>query len=221
MPTLAALKAPLWAGATREPAWAGPGATRGVATALEAAPNTRLGRDSRREIAGGPAPSTPSGRLARGITCPPPGVNRDPPAQAPAETIRPGGRPEEPRRSGANQSEAKIIPSRAQQPRLVGISGSGVAARAQRAHTGPEQQTCARALEGDVRGHGYRGAENEHKACEDRGEARLPMAPHLPWAGILTEKGLPPSEKFEPRFCFSKASARAAYQIAAACGDEG
>ena len=61
---------------------------------------TRLGRDSRREIAGGPAPSTPSGRLARGITCPPPGVNRDPPAQAPAETIRPGGRPEEPRRSG-------------------------------------------------------------------------------------------------------------------------
>ena len=69
------------AGATREPAWAGPGATRGVATALEAAPNTRLGRDSRREIAGGPAPSTPSGHLARGITCPPPGVNRDPPAQ--------------------------------------------------------------------------------------------------------------------------------------------
>ena len=119
---------------------------------------TRLGRDSRREIAGGPAPSTPSGRLARGITCPPPGVNRDPPAQAPAETIRPGGRPEEPKRKGASQSEAKIIPPRAQQPRLVGISGSGVAARAQRAHTGPEQQTCARALEGDVRGHGYRGA---------------------------------------------------------------
>jgi hypothetical protein len=80
------------AGATREPAWAGPGATRGVATALEAAPNTRLGRDSRREIAGGPAPSTPSGHLARGITCPPPGVNRDPPAQAPAGTFRPGGR---------------------------------------------------------------------------------------------------------------------------------
>ena len=53
---------------------------------------TRLGRDSRREIAGGPAPSTPSGRLARGITCPPPGVNRDPPAQAPAGTFRPGGR---------------------------------------------------------------------------------------------------------------------------------
>ena len=87
---------------------------------------TRLGRDSRREIAGGPAPSTPSGRLARGITCPPPGVNRDPPAQAPAETIRPGGRPEEPKRKGASQSEAKIIPPRAQQPRLVGISGRGV-----------------------------------------------------------------------------------------------
>lgn len=176
---------------------------------------TRLGRDSRREIAGGPAPSTPSGRLARGITCPPPGVNRDPPAQAPAETIRPGGRPEEPRRSGANQSEAKIIPPRAPQPRLVGISGSGVAARAQRAHTGPEQQTCARALEGDVRGHGYRGAENEHKACEDRGEARLPMAPHLPWAGTLAAKGMPPSSKLEPSFCFSQASARAACQVAA------
>jgi len=131
---------------------------------------TRLGRDSRREIAGGPAPSTPSGRLARGITCPPPGVNRDPPAQAPAETIRPGGRPEEPKRKGASQSEAKIIPPRAPQPRLVGISGSGVAARAQRAHTGPEQQTCARALEGDVRGHGYRGAcdGQGHKACWPR-----------------------------------------------------
>ena len=47
------------------------------------------------------------------------------------------------------------------------------------------------------------------------GEARLPMAPHLPWAGILTEKGMPPSEKSEPSFCFSQASARAAYQVAA------
>ena len=47
------------------------------------------------------------------------------------------------------------------------------------------------------------------------GEARLPMAPHLTRAGILTEKGLPPSEKFEPSFCFSKASNRAACQVAA------
>ena len=47
------------------------------------------------------------------------------------------------------------------------------------------------------------------------GEARLPMAPHLPWAGTLTEKGLAPSEKLEPSFCFSKASDRAAYQVAA------
>jgi hypothetical protein len=132
MPTLAALKAPLCN-------LCGPGqivnrrgrglrgATRGVATALEAAPNTpREGFAARREIAGGPAPSscTPSGRLARGITFPPPRVNRDPPAQAPAETIRPGGRPEEPRRSGANQSDAKIILSRAQQPRPVGTSRS-------------------------------------------------------------------------------------------------
>ena len=124
-------------------------------------PRTRLGPDLRRDIAGGASPSTPSSRLACGFTCPPPGVNRDPPALAPAETIRPGGRPEEPRRSGANQSEAKIIPSRAQQPRLVGISGSVVAARSQRAHTGPEQQTCARALEGDVRGHGYRGGDGQ------------------------------------------------------------
>ena len=176
---------------------------------------TRLGRDSRREIAGGPAPSTPSGRLARGITCPPPGVNRDPPAQAPAETIRPGGRPEEPRRSGANQSEAKIIPSRAQQPRLVGISGSVVAARAQRAHTGPEQQTCARALEGDVRGHGYRGGRNVLKGICRHEEARLPMAPHLLMSGILASKGLASSAKLEPRFCFSQASARAACQVAA------
>ena len=56
---------------------------------------------------------------------------------------------------------------------------------------------------------------------EDRGEARLPMAPHLLMSGILAEKGMPPSEKFEPRFCFSQASARAACQVAAACGDEG
>ena len=52
---------------------------------------TRLGREVWWEIAGGAAPSTPSSRLARGITCPPPGVNRDPPALAPAGTIRPGG----------------------------------------------------------------------------------------------------------------------------------
>ena len=56
---------------------------------------------------------------------------------------------------------------------------------------------------------------------EDRGEARLPMAPHLPWAGILAYFGMRPSSKFEPRFCFSQASARAACQVAAACGDEG
>ena len=47
------------------------------------------------------------------------------------------------------------------------------------------------------------------------GEARLPMAPHLPWAGTLTEKGMRPSSKLEPSFCFSYASARAAYQVAA------
>jgi hypothetical protein len=41
------------------------------------------------------------------------------------------------------------------------------------------------------------------------------MAPHLPWAGTLTEKGLPPSAKLEPSFCFSYASARAACQVAA------
>jgi hypothetical protein len=142
---LAALKASLWAWATREPAWVGPLATRGVATALEAAPNT-----PREGFATGDCrwrgPNTPSGHLARGITCLPPGVNRDLPAQAPAGTFRPGGRPEEPRRSGANQSDDLIIPSRAEQPRPVGTSRSGVAARAQRAHTGPEQQTCARTL---------------------------------------------------------------------------
>jgi len=57
-------------------------------------PRKRLGTDLRREIAGGASPSTPSSRLACGFTCPPPGVNRDPPAQAPAGTFRPGGRPE-------------------------------------------------------------------------------------------------------------------------------
>ena len=41
------------------------------------------------------------------------------------------------------------------------------------------------------------------------------MAPHLPWAGTLTEKGMPPSAKFEPSFCFSQASNRAACQVAA------
>ena len=41
------------------------------------------------------------------------------------------------------------------------------------------------------------------------------MAPHLPWAGILTAKGTPPSTTLEPSFCFSQASARAACQVAA------
>eukprot|EP00964_Phaeocystis_antarctica_P011493 scaffold6357_cov70-Phaeocystis_antarctica.AAC.3 len=70
-----------WAGPTREPAWAGLGATRGVATALAADPRPRLLRGARREIDGCAARSAPSGRDARGIACPPPGVNRDPPAQ--------------------------------------------------------------------------------------------------------------------------------------------
>jgi hypothetical protein len=111
MPTLAALKASPWAGATREPAWAGPGATRGVATALEAAPEHASGgiRGGRLPVARPKHAQRPySGRLARGITCPLPGVNRDPPALAPAGTFRPGGRPEEPRRSGANQSDDLI-----------------------------------------------------------------------------------------------------------------
>ena len=47
------------------------------------------------------------------------------------------------------------------------------------------------------------------------GEARLPMAPHLPWAGILASFGMPPSSKLEPSFCFSQASNRAACQVAA------
>ena len=38
-----ALWAAPWAGAAREPAWAGPGATRGVATGLEAAPTDASG----------------------------------------------------------------------------------------------------------------------------------------------------------------------------------
>ena len=41
------------------------------------------------------------------------------------------------------------------------------------------------------------------------------MAPHLPWAGILAYYGLPPSSSFEPSVCFSKASDRAARQVAA------
>ena len=70
MPALAALKASPYAGATCEPAWAGPGAKRGVATALEAAPGPRLGREARRAIAAGAAHRTPSSGLARGIACP-------------------------------------------------------------------------------------------------------------------------------------------------------
>ena len=46
-----ALKATLWAGATREQAGAQPGATLGVAFALEAAPRARLGREARRKVA--------------------------------------------------------------------------------------------------------------------------------------------------------------------------
>ena len=93
MPALAALQAAPRAGATYEPAGAGPGASRAAASAREAAPGPRLGREARREIGSHAADSASSCRLARGITCPPPGVNRDPPAQAPAGTFRPGGRP--------------------------------------------------------------------------------------------------------------------------------
>ena len=66
-----------------------------------------------------------------------------------------------------------------------------------------------------MRGHGYRGGRNVLKGICRHEEARLPMAPYLPWAGTLTEKGLPPSAKLEPSFCFSYASARAACQVAA------
>ena len=66
-----------------------------------------------------------------------------------------------------------------------------------------------------MRGHGYRGGRNVLKGICRHEEARLPMAPHLLMSGILTEKGLPPSAKLEPSFCFSKASDRAACQVAA------
>ena len=57
-----ALKAALWAGATREQAGAQPGATLGVAFALEAAPRARLGREARRKVASRDAP--PARRVA-------------------------------------------------------------------------------------------------------------------------------------------------------------
>ena len=56
----AALKAAPWAGATCEPAWAGPGATRGVATALE-----RLPEHASRARRGGKSPrAQPTARPA-------------------------------------------------------------------------------------------------------------------------------------------------------------
>ena len=70
---------------------------------------------------------------------------------------RPGGRPEERRGRGARDTEANIIPSRAETPRPVGTQRSAVAARAQRAHTRAMKPTPARGVEAEVRGHGYRG----------------------------------------------------------------
>jgi hypothetical protein len=51
---------------------------------------------------------TPSGSLARGIACPPPGVNRDPPAQAPAETFG----PEVDQSSAASSAALRDLPTR-------------------------------------------------------------------------------------------------------------
>ena len=80
----AALKASLWAGQRDGPAGSRPGATRGVAPALDAAPRTRLGREARREIGERSARAQPTagprGRVARAITLPPPGVTLDSPA---------------------------------------------------------------------------------------------------------------------------------------------
>jgi hypothetical protein len=113
MPALAAFKASTWAGATCEPACAGPGATRGVATAREAAPHRRLGREARWEIASRAAHSTPSSPLACGITCPPPGVNRDPPAQSPAGTFGPEVDQSSRAAAALRGTDAQITPSRA------------------------------------------------------------------------------------------------------------
>ena len=72
---LVALEASLWAGATREPARAGPGATRGVGTALEAAPNTpREGFAAGEQIASGAPGAKHAQRPFRAwhhLRCPP------------------------------------------------------------------------------------------------------------------------------------------------------
>ena len=183
--------------------------TRGVATALGAALHRRLGRGARREIASRATHSTPSSRLARGKTCPPPGVNRDPPAQAPAGTLSARRSTRVVPCTGARKSEAKKIPSRSELPRPVGTQRSAVAARAQRAHTRAMKPTPARGVEAEVRGHGELGAGRSPFCGWQSREARLSVAPHLPTADSGYSDYLRTYSGHERRFWFLQASARA------------
>ena len=98
------------------------------------------------------------------------------------------------RRRGANEPDDQITPSCAEQPHPLGPRRSGVAARAQRAHTRPEQPTTARAVEGGVKGHGHTEARGPRpNACaRASSEARRSVAPHLPTrAETLLPRGGP------------------------------
>eukprot|EP00964_Phaeocystis_antarctica_P086077 scaffold54461_cov66-Phaeocystis_antarctica.AAC.1 len=86
-----ALTAAPWAGAAREPAWAGPGATRGVATAREAAPTDASGggRGGRSTLA---RPTARPAAVSRAESpAPRPGLTGTRRRGAPARTFRPGG----------------------------------------------------------------------------------------------------------------------------------
>eukprot|EP00964_Phaeocystis_antarctica_P049805 scaffold28850_cov65-Phaeocystis_antarctica.AAC.3 len=86
-----ALRAAPWAGAARELAWAGPGVTRGVATALEAAPTDASGggRGGRSTLARPTARPAAVSRAASPALRPGSAWTRR--REAPARTFRPGG----------------------------------------------------------------------------------------------------------------------------------
>ena len=151
----AALKAAPWAGATCEPAWAGPGATRGVATALE-----RLPEHASRARRGGKSPAArPAARPAAASRAASPalrpGVSRDPPAQAPAETFRPEVDEQSSAAAAQGEQDAKSTcavgtsqPSR--QPKQRRRSASSARPQVRRA-----ADICSRG-EGGIERHGLR-----------------------------------------------------------------
>ena len=107
------------------------------------------------------------------------------------------------------ESEANIIPSRAETPRPTGTQRSSVAAQAQRAHTRAMKPTPARGVEAEVRGYGDRAACFPIKHVWFPILAWRSVAPHLLTADSDLLDNLRNLLDIETSFWFLQASARA------------